>query len=64
MRGVHHVYRAHRLVRDAGQPHDAKMIIDEMLAKTDSLSHQQVRQMLDTLNEHHGLTAPAPALVL
>ena len=56
--GVHHVYRAHRLVRDVGQPHDAKMILDEILAKTDSLSHEQVRQMLDSLSEHHGLTTP------
>jgi len=51
--GVHHLYRVHRLARGSDEQDEAKQILEEMIAKVQTLPAEQTQAAVKTLLQHY-----------
>jgi len=57
--GIHNVYRAYRLATGQGTRHDAARILEETLARVDSLSPHEARGVISKLCDNYGISLEA-----
>jgi hypothetical protein len=51
--GVHHVYQAYRLAHGIGTEHDARVILDDALARLDRLPPAEAQRLVETLAQRY-----------